>query len=70
MDSNGFLTALGDFPVDMASTPVDTLVDLWDEEMTQAVDTVAPRCPLTNVRSWVAPLFTEGLLEIRDTADG
>lgn len=50
-----------DFPVAVVSIPVDTLVDLWDEEMTQAVDTLSPRCPLSNVRSWVTLLFTEGV---------
>lgn len=33
--------ALKDFPVDMVGVPVNALVELWNEEMTQAVDTIA-----------------------------
>lgn len=38
MDLIGFQTALGDFPDDMVSVPLYFLVDLWNEEITWAID--------------------------------
>lgn len=50
MDPKDFLMALGDFP-----TMIDTLDDdLWSQEMTQTVDTIAPWSLLSSVRAQVA----------------
>lgn len=61
MAPSGFLVTLRDFSVDTAGTPVDTLADLRNEEITQAADMIAPRHPLLGVRAQIAPCFTEGL---------
>lgn len=42
MDLTGFQMALGDLPVDMAGSPADALVDLWNKYMTQEIDTFTP----------------------------
>lgn len=42
-DPDGFLTAFGEFPVILAGNLVEALADLWNEEMTRAVDKIAPR---------------------------
>lgn len=54
-----FLMVVGDFPVDMALVPVDTLVDFWNEEMTWAVDTSVSRHSMLDAISQVAPWFTD-----------
>lgn len=41
MDPKGFLMALGEFPVALVSNSVEVLVDLWNEEMSRAIDTIA-----------------------------
>ncbi|KAF7240068.1 Transcription activator BRG1 [Varanus komodoensis] len=46
MDSDGFLRVLEEFPVDRTGTAVDAPVDLWNEEMGRAIDTISPRHPL------------------------
>ena len=60
MDPDGFLRALGSFPGDRAGAPVETLVDLWNAEMTRAVDMIAPERPLLS-RARTAPWFTPEL---------
>lgn len=35
MDPTGFQIALGDSPAEKVGTPLDALVDLWNEEMTR-----------------------------------
>ena len=47
MDPNGFLMALGHFPVALAGDSVKAPVDLWNREMAKAVDTIAPESPLS-----------------------
>ena len=54
MDPDGFQKALGSFPADRAGAPVETLVDLWNAEMTRAVDMIAPERPLLS-RARTAP---------------
>lgn len=46
MDMNNFLMSSWDFSVDMVDTSVDILVDLWNEEITSAVERIIPRNPL------------------------
>ncbi|KAF7254198.1 hypothetical protein EYD10_01049 [Varanus komodoensis] len=62
MDPDGFLEALGDFPVGKAGAPVDALVELWNEEMTRAIDTIAPKRPLPPGRAHSSPWY---MLELR-----
>ncbi|KAF7238147.1 Sperm-associated antigen 17 [Varanus komodoensis] len=61
MDPDGFLEALGDFPVGKAGDPVDALVELWNEEMTRAIDTIAPKRPLPPGRAHSSPWYTPEL---------
>ncbi|KAF7239258.1 hypothetical protein EYD10_14085 [Varanus komodoensis] len=61
MDPDGFLEALGDFPVDKAGDPVDVLVVLWNEQMTRAIDTIAPKRPLPPGRARSSPWYTPEL---------
>ncbi|KAF7241543.1 Signal peptide peptidase-like 2A [Varanus komodoensis] len=61
MDPDGFLKALGDFPVDKAGDPVDALVELWNGEMTRAIDMIAPKCPLPPGRAYSSPWYTPEL---------
>lgn len=42
MDPVGFLVALGDFPADTVSIPLDALIGLWHWEMNWAIDVIAP----------------------------
>uniref|UniRef100_A0A803TC32 Reverse transcriptase domain-containing protein n=1 Tax=Anolis carolinensis TaxID=28377 RepID=A0A803TC32_ANOCA len=65
MDPEGFLTALGEFPASSAGDPVDALVSLWNGEMTTAIDTIAPECPLSSKRAKPAPWFTEELAAMK-----
>ena len=46
MDLDGFQKALGSFLADRTGSLVETLVDLWNAEMTWAVDMIAPERPL------------------------
>ncbi|KAF7246017.1 putative RNA-directed DNA polymerase from transposon BS [Varanus komodoensis] len=61
MDPDGFLEALGDFPVDKAGAPVDALVEVWNDEMTRAIDTIAPKRPLPPGRARSSPWYTPEL---------
>uniref|UniRef100_A0A8D2J5Z0 Reverse transcriptase domain-containing protein n=1 Tax=Varanus komodoensis TaxID=61221 RepID=A0A8D2J5Z0_VARKO len=61
MDPDGFLEALGDFPVDKAGDPVDALVELWNEEMTRAIDMITPKRPLPPGRARSSPWYTPEL---------
>ncbi|KAF7254753.1 Formin-2, partial [Varanus komodoensis] len=61
MNPDGFLEALGDIPVDKAGDPVDALVELWNEEMTRAIDTIAPKRPLPPGRDRSSPWYTPEL---------
>ncbi|KAF7234862.1 50S ribosomal protein L1 [Varanus komodoensis] len=61
MDPDGFLKALGDFPVDKAGDPVDALVELWNGEMTRAIDTITPKHPLPPDRAYSSPWYTPEL---------
>ncbi|KAF7251291.1 Dystrophin, partial [Varanus komodoensis] len=61
MDPDGSLEALGDFPVDKAGDPVDALVELWNEEMTRAIDTITPKRPLPPDRARSFPWYTTEL---------
>ncbi|XP_066486426.1 serine protease 33-like [Tiliqua scincoides] len=61
MDPNGFLSALGDFPVARAGDPPGALVDLWNTEMARALDEIAPERPLPSRRVRAAPWFSEEL---------
>uniref|UniRef100_A0A8D2LLU3 Reverse transcriptase domain-containing protein n=1 Tax=Varanus komodoensis TaxID=61221 RepID=A0A8D2LLU3_VARKO len=65
MDPDGFLKALGDFPVDKAGAPVDALVELWNGEMTRAIDTIAPKRPLPPGRACSSPWYTPELRVVK-----
>ncbi|XP_061465819.1 uncharacterized protein LOC133376896 [Rhineura floridana] len=60
MDPDGFQRALVNFPADRAGAPVETLVELWNTEMIQAVDMIAPQRPLL-CRARTAPWYTPEL---------
>ncbi|XP_061449798.1 uncharacterized protein LOC133369018 [Rhineura floridana] len=60
MNPEGFQKALGSFPADKTDAPVETLVNLWNMEMTRAADTIAPMRPLL-CRAQLAPWFTPEL---------
>ncbi|XP_061463050.1 uncharacterized protein LOC133375459 [Rhineura floridana] len=60
MNPNGFQRALGDFPADRTGAPVEALANLWNAEMTRAVDTIAPVRPLL-CRAHTAPWYTPEL---------
>ncbi|KAF7247270.1 Netrin receptor UNC5B [Varanus komodoensis] len=61
MDPEGFLKALGEFPADKTGAPVEALVELWNGEMTRAVDTIAPKRPLPPGRARSSPWYTPEL---------
>ncbi|KAF7242353.1 putative RNA-directed DNA polymerase from transposon BS [Varanus komodoensis] len=61
MDPDGFLEALGDFPVDKAGNPVDALVELWNGEMTRAIHMITPKCPLPPGKARSYPWYTPEL---------
>ncbi|KAF7251817.1 putative RNA-directed DNA polymerase from transposon BS [Varanus komodoensis] len=61
MDPDGFLKALGEFPADKTGAPVEALVELWNGEMTRAVDTIAPKRPLPPGRVRSSPWYTPEL---------
>ncbi|KAF7247959.1 putative RNA-directed DNA polymerase from transposon BS [Varanus komodoensis] len=61
MDPEGFLKALGEFPADKTGAPVEALVELWNGEMTRAVDTIAPKHPLPPGRAHSSPWYTPEL---------
>ncbi|KAF7249282.1 Peroxisome proliferator-activated receptor gamma coactivator 1-beta [Varanus komodoensis] len=61
MDPDGFLKALGEFPADKTGAPVEALVELWNGEMTRAVDTIAPKHPLPPGRVRSSPWYTPEL---------
>ncbi|XP_053155745.1 uncharacterized protein LOC128346445 [Hemicordylus capensis] len=61
MDYNLFLGVLGDFPAGITGTPVEALVALWNGEVTRAVNTIAPKCPLLQSRARAAPWYTPEL---------
>ncbi|KAF7238137.1 Sperm-associated antigen 17, partial [Varanus komodoensis] len=61
MDPEGFLKALGEFPADKTGAPVEALVELWNGEMTRAVDTIAPKHPLPPGRARSSPWYTPEL---------
>ncbi|KAF7243052.1 putative RNA-directed DNA polymerase from transposon BS [Varanus komodoensis] len=61
MDPDGFLKALGEFPADKTGAPVEALVELWNGEMTRAVDTIAPKHPLLPGRAHSCPWYTPEL---------
>uniref|UniRef100_A0A8D2J9Z0 Reverse transcriptase domain-containing protein n=1 Tax=Varanus komodoensis TaxID=61221 RepID=A0A8D2J9Z0_VARKO len=61
MDPDGFLKALGEFPADKTGAPVKALVELWNGEMTRAVDTIAPKRPLPPGRVRSSPWYTPEL---------
>ncbi|KAF7245550.1 hypothetical protein EYD10_08337 [Varanus komodoensis] len=60
-EPDGFLKALGEFPADKTSAPVEALVKLWNGEMTRAVDTIAPKHPLPPGRAHSSPWYTSEL---------
>ncbi|XP_061476577.1 uncharacterized protein LOC133381454 [Rhineura floridana] len=64
MNPDGFQKALGSFPADRAGAPVETLVELWNAEMTRAVDMIAPVRPLL-CRAPSAPWYTSELRAIK-----
>ncbi|KAF7235017.1 C-type lectin domain family 2 member D, partial [Varanus komodoensis] len=61
MDPEGFLKALGEFPADKTGAPVEALVELWNGEMTRAVDMIAPKRPLPPGRTRSSPWYTPEL---------
>ncbi|KAF7235047.1 Vomeronasal type-2 receptor 26 [Varanus komodoensis] len=61
MDPDGFLKALGEFPADKTGVPVEALVELWNGEMTRAVDTITPKRPLPPGRVRSSPWYTPEL---------
>ncbi|KAF7241902.1 Non-homologous end-joining factor 1 [Varanus komodoensis] len=61
MDPDGFLKALGEFPADKTDASVEALVELWNGEMTRAVDTIAPKRPLPPGRVRSSPWYTPEL---------
>ena len=65
IDTNGFLMALGDFPVASAGDSVKVLVDLWNGEMARAVDTIAPERPLSRCGATPAPWFSSELAAMK-----
>ncbi|XP_053109988.1 uncharacterized protein LOC128326693 isoform X1 [Hemicordylus capensis] len=60
LDPVGFQEALEGFNVGSAGDPVDALVENWNNLLTRAVDTIAPKCPLRPA-SKLAPWYTEDL---------
>ncbi|KAF7236044.1 putative RNA-directed DNA polymerase from transposon BS [Varanus komodoensis] len=60
-DPDGFLKALGEFPADKTGAPVKALVELWNGEMTRAIDTIAPKRPLLPGRAHSSPWYTPEL---------
>ncbi|XP_061450026.1 uncharacterized protein LOC133369124 [Rhineura floridana] len=60
MDPVAFQSALGVFPADSTGAPVEAMVDLWNAEMTRAIDMIAPACPL-RCRTQTAPWYTPEL---------
>ncbi|KAF7237949.1 RNA-directed DNA polymerase from mobile element jockey [Varanus komodoensis] len=70
MDPDGFLKALEEFPVDKAGAPVDALVELWNGEMTRAIDTIAPKCPLPPGRAHSSPWYTPELQAMKQVVQG
>lgn len=50
----------GDFPDGTISTSVDVLVDFWNEEMNQAVDTITPKHSVLGLRAQVAACILGG----------
>ncbi|KAF7234897.1 E3 ubiquitin-protein ligase TRIM21 [Varanus komodoensis] len=61
MDPDGFLKALGEFLANKTGAPVGALVELWNGEMTRAVDTIAPKHPLPLGRARSSPWYTPEL---------
>ncbi|KAF7253354.1 Fibroblast growth factor receptor 2 [Varanus komodoensis] len=61
MDLDGFLKALGEFPADKTGAPVEALVELWNGEMTRAIDMIAPKRPLPPGRAHSSPWYTPEL---------
>lgn len=49
MDSNGFLTALREFPTTLARDSVEALVDLQNGVMAKAIDRIAHKVSFHNV---------------------
>ncbi|KAF7246720.1 hypothetical protein EYD10_07352 [Varanus komodoensis] len=47
--------------IDKAGAPVDALVELWNGEMTGAIDTIAPKRPLLPGRARSSPWYTPEL---------
>ena len=45
MDQDGFQIVLGEFPITLASKPVEALFDLWNGEMTKVVGMITLKCP-------------------------
>lgn len=54
MELTGFQMALHCFPVDMVAAPFCVLVDLWNEEITHAIDTIPLRHSVSGLRVLVA----------------
>lgn len=51
MNLIGFQVVLRDLPADTTETPVKVLVDLWDGEMTKAIDARVPKCCLSGQKA-------------------
>ncbi|KAF7243157.1 Ephrin type-A receptor 4 [Varanus komodoensis] len=67
MDPDGFLKALGEFPADKTGAPVEALVELWNGEMTRAVDTIVPKHPLPPGRAHSSPWHTPELRAMKQS---
>uniref|UniRef100_A0A803TDF9 Reverse transcriptase domain-containing protein n=1 Tax=Anolis carolinensis TaxID=28377 RepID=A0A803TDF9_ANOCA len=70
MDPEGFLRNLGVLPAMEPGDPVDVLVDLYNRELTRAIDTIAPERPITLRHDKPSPWFTGELAVMKHTRRG
>ncbi|KAF7236067.1 hypothetical protein EYD10_17133 [Varanus komodoensis] len=62
LDGSGWIPeGLGEFPADKTGAPVEALVELWNGEMTRAIDMIIPKRPLPLGRAHSSPWHTPEL---------
>ena len=65
MDPDGFVVALGNFPVTLRGDSVESLVDLWNGEMVKAINLIASKHLLPRSRAKLAVWFSGELVEMK-----